>query len=118
MPTPNRLPAPMIVLRSLLAGHTVELGARKYKLFCETDSIPLSDGFGGLENGKYWLGAEAMMRGSDGSNPRTIYLGHDMPLADFIELCNGVSEDDLFLLSANSALQSMNKDRRKKNGTI
>lgn len=91
----------VIVLRALLQGHDVVYHSRRMSIIRDRD-----------------VGGHAcvVVRGQkldlSSGKSREIYIGLDLTLAGFIDWCEGLADEDVFILAANCALTELSQGGR------
>ena len=92
-----------------MRGGAVDLSLHRYELFQAGDSIPVStspsfpEGIAECEEGKFFLGIQATHSTPQGD--RVVYLGSDMTLRDFVELCEQLPDEEIYVMSAATAIK-------------
>lgn len=89
------------VLKALAAGQEVEIDGRIYSLGEYVDG-----GYGLSVKGQRWSHGKKPFI----DEPEIMWLDADMPLNAFLDLCEKISDDDLFILAAEKALTEINRE--------
>ena len=112
-----------IVIRTLLKGIPIQdAKGFTYRLFKEGDDIPVGksaafpEGIGACEPGKYFFGVE-MSRYDEprdvGTVPVKVFMGHDITLTQFLELCDKIPDGAIASMVASAALLYQRRHRRE-----
>jgi hypothetical protein len=91
----NKLNKPLIVFKSLLTGHQIDLDGRVYQLI--------------TENGQKRL-CIVTSRWTQGQKPEPYYLRMEFPLDDFVNMCTKMSTNEIIVKCSDAALNAARRE--------
>ncbi|MBS1807556.1 MAG: hypothetical protein JST84_05130 [Acidobacteria bacterium] len=106
---PISKPKSLVVLHALILGLPVTFLGCEYRLFKKGDEVQIGDNQFGTVEAPYWLSTPATRNG------QSCYLGVNdaFTLTSFLACAERLSDEEVALLAANIALNSLPKPVRK-----
>lgn len=99
-----------IAISALMTGVPVKLSGQTYRLFKKGDTVKLPS-FEGVVDEKFWLGYEVSVQ--SGATSSKAYLGSNVRLTDFLELCDSLTNDECMELCCNTVINKKSAKRTR-----